>query len=208
MANGKQVYSRQENMSTPATEYVERRAMLERGEYFEKTDLTGKAGLEKYYDKKIALVEWYYRLRSREARYPTGDETGPPSNIPPGFSDMTDLSNEVVKIYQSLKPEIDFSCDESLLRWCWLNYSDEYFRNDRERVDDMLGGLIEAIKGLKARKIHQLEERTFRTGQEAAPWWKKVGRYFVRNHKWLIAAIIVPIVTPIIVLFVTKKLGN
>lgn len=70
-----------------------------------------------------------------------------------------------------------------------------------------ISNLVRRLEGLKHKK-----EREAKTPPqpelEAAPWWKKVGRYFVRNHKWLIAAIIVPIVTPIIVLLVTKKLGN
>lgn len=137
------------------------------------------------------------------------------------LKEASTLVPEVQKIYESYRVELGLGDYSNFLDCIYLFAPDVIEKGHSPIV--ITNDLICKLEGLKYKREREAETPapqpgqeegkdtktpTPQEGKEAAPWWKRVGRYFVRNHKWLIAAIIVPTVAPIIVLLVKKKLGD
>mgnify|MGYP001566842689 CR=1 FL=1 len=112
---------------------------------------------------------------------------------------------------------------EDLLDWCnwmateWGHPPPERFKQlnklEPNEVYNQTGLWAPSVyKRLKAHITTELNRQFFKIktdiGSSSTPWWKKVEEFFIRNWKWLIVAIIVPIVAPIITWIVIKNLGN
>lgn len=153
----------------------------------------------------IKLVEKKMRaLIKREAKLWPFAEKGynffiPRTGVNYRTNDMRDkhISAEAERVLKTVKKDAVEVDRDYLLS---LSYSED-LQKRQTLIESKAREFVDRLKVGKEAKSGQGEGK-------AAPWWKKVGRYFVKNHKWLIAAIIVPIVAPIIVLLVTKKLGN
>jgi hypothetical protein len=86
----------------------------------------------------------------------------------------------------------------------WIDYISDIERKTKK----IEAKCLHEVALLEKVKYRSLQAKRGEIKEPPAPWWKKVEGFFIRHWQWLIAAIIVPIIAPIITWVVIRKLGH